>query len=103
MTTKRQDLAKLQEAAYRQGVRAVPPAPMTVAEILQAIEESRQVVEPEHSYTGPEIAAAMGWSARRMSKEVKALIAEGKAKVVRVRRTALDGRNSSIAGYQLVR
>ena len=102
MTTRRQDLAKLQEAAFTQGLRGSEPTPMTVAEILEAIRVAHDRPEPENAYTGPEIRDAMGWGSVRFAKEMAKMKAAGQVTLAQVRRTASDGRTMRINGYRLV-
>lgn len=70
-----------------------------LAELQRAI--SAQPPSPD-GYTTKEICGLTGWTVDQAREAIRTTIAAGKAKPVKVRRAALDGRNAVCSAYQFV-
>lgn len=56
---------------------------------------------PEGAYTTDELSEATGMHIRPLRELLKTLLKKGEAEVVRVRRTAIDGRNALVPAYRI--
>ena len=77
----------------------------TTAELLAEVEAAFAVVPrdedaPPRTYTGREIREELRWGAARFQKHMRALLANGGARLVTIRRFSIDGRLQSIVAYQ---
>lgn len=72
-------------------------------ELLEALRNAMQDGgSGEEGMTVSELREKMGQSDEKVRRNLKALLAQGKAKVVSVRRTDMAGRTMSVPGYRLV-
>ena len=77
---------------------------ITTAELLDALANATIANEemPPNTYSGPEIRAAMHVGYDRFARTMKALLASGEVRIVKVRKPALDGRMSMVSAYQFL-
>lgn len=76
---------------------------ITTAEILEALRTaSSQQERPERAVTMAELREHTGWSEKRAYGHVKAMVRDGKIRVVEIWQPNLIGRVVPKAGYQLV-
>ncbi len=77
---------------------------ITIAEVLSALAQATAPVEgediPPNTYSGTEIREAMKWGHTRLNRELRKWIAAGEARVVTVRKYAVDGRLATTRAYQ---
>lgn len=70
--------------------------------LLEALREAYERPDPnDKALTVREMSKANGWSIRRTRDVLRDLVEDGKAKPVRVYRSAIDGRKSEVPGYLL--
>ncbi len=76
---------------------------ITRDDIVEALRNAMQEVGPgEEGMTVAELREKMGKGEEVVRRCIKALLAQGKAKVVTVRRTDMAGRITSVPGYRLL-
>ena len=80
-----------------------PQVNITTAEILEALRTASSEQErPERAVTMAELREHTGWSEKRAYGHVKAMVRDGKIRVVEIWQPNLIGRVVPKAGYQLV-
>lgn len=75
---------------------------MTTEELLQALQESRQMGSGE-GFTVQEVCVAAGMGPEKARRLIRGLLAEGRMRVTRKPITAMDGRTIVVPSYVLVR
>lgn len=71
-----------------------------LAELERAADQSRQPIP--NAYPGPVIRRAMRWGHERFGREMRALIEAGIVLVVPIPCTRIDGRATTVNGYQFL-
>lgn len=77
---------------------------ITTEELLDALAKASEQSDemPPHTYSGPEIRAAMRVGYDRFQLAMKRLLASGEVRIVQVRKFAMDGRLARVRAYQFV-
>lgn len=76
---------------------------MTRDQMLAALAEAAQrVPDGAEGLTAVEVSEALSIHIEKARDAIRALIQQGHAKPVKVRRMAMDGRNSLVSGYQFI-
>ena len=76
---------------------------ITQDDLLEALRaHMAQQLGGEEGMTVSELSGKLSQSDERVRRNLKALLAQGKAQVVSVRRTDMAGRMMSVPGYRLV-
>lgn len=78
---------------------------VTESELVEALREAAQPgsSDVEGALTVAEMAACTNRGEKYVRDNIRKLLAEGKAELVRIPRTAIDGRLQNLPAYRLVR
>lgn len=76
---------------------------ITESEIVAEIRRVMGTPSAEEGQTGREVAVAAGVGYDAAKRQIKALLAAGRLRIVKLSRTRMDGQRTTTTGYQWVK